>query len=677
MQMNPDIMNPDIMNPDIMNPSIDDPLAGQFTDVAWMVKNVGNTTSSYVFKTLSTAAREDGTLPEGIQAQLLIYQIYKTPDEYSGDGSCELGVQEHHDLVLNIINPDIMNPDIMNSDFLNPDIMNPDIMNATFSLAPDAEAQVILRLWKPDQSGTVTTATGKILNFNDPNSILDIFRIHVSGAARNSDDLEDGITTYPDDSSDFMIDTKILPPGEVGVPYEAFMSASGGTEPYSWASLDSLPGGLNLDPGPTKPGRVWGTPTTPGTFSFQAQVTDGGGQVVTKEVWINIFPAASTGYTITGRVVTSTGAGIEGVELDGLPGMSGTGDPVITDDVGYYTGYVDSGWDGTVTPTKPGYTFVPSSRTYTDVTSNQTVQNYTGTSLFGTLDHFEFDSITDQTTGTLFSITITAKDSSGDTVTSYNGTNSLSLSQAGTIDPTTTDNFVNGVWSGNVTIITSHTGVQIQTEGDARTGASNSFDVVPVIVDQFTKVSTGDIVTDGGVSTGCAWEDYNNDGYLDLFVSNYDENNFLYTNNQDGTFTKVISGDIVTDGGLSQGCAWGDYDNDGYPDLFVANQDGQNNFLYTNNGDGSFTKVTNEIVVTDGGHSASGAWGDYDNDGDLDLFVANSDYLNNFLYTNNGNGSFTKVTSGVVVMDGENSTSGAWGDYDNDGDLDLFVADTY
>jgi hypothetical protein len=107
----------------------------------------------------------------------------------------------------------------------------------------------------------------------------------------------------------------------------------------------------------------------------------------------------------------------------------------------------------------------------------------------------------------------------------------------------------------------------------------------------------------------------------------------LYTNNGDGTFTKVTSGAVVTDGGTSRGCAWGDYDNDGDLDLFVANgintPPDENNFLYTNNGDGTFTKVTSGDVVTDGGFSLGCAWGDYDSDGDLDLFVANSG--NNFL----------------------------------------------
>jgi len=101
----------------------------------------------------------------------------------------------------------------------------------------------------------------------------------------------------------------------------------------------------------------------------------------------------------------------------------------------------------------------------------------------------------------------------------------------------------------------------------------------------FTRIIAGTIVTDGGSSVGCTWGDYDNDGYLDLFVSNAaNERNFLYRNNGDGTFGRILSGNIVTDGGDSIGCVWGDYDNDGFLDLFVANRAGQNNFLYHNDG---------------------------------------------------------------------------------------------
>jgi hypothetical protein len=115
---------------------------------------------------------------------------------------------------------------------------------------------------------------------------------------------------------------------------------------------------------------------------------------------------------------------------------------------------------------------------------------------------------------------------------------------------------------------------------------------VPVFAG-FTKITDGDIVNDGGWCYGCAWADYDGDGLQDLFVtnnnSNQDKNNFLYLNNGDGTFTKVVDGPVVTDGGSSYGCTWGDFDNNGFPDLFVSNY-GENNFLYSNNGDSTFTR---------------------------------------------------------------------------------------
>ena len=193
----------------------------------------------------------------------------------------------------------------------------------------------------------------------------------------------------------------------------------------------------------------------------------------------------------------------------------------------------------------------------------------------------------------------------------------------------------------------------------------------------FTKITSGNIVTDAGGSWGSATADYDRDGNLDIFVSNFNQNNFLYKGNGDGTFTKIATGDIVNDGGASLGCSWADYDNDGYPDLFVANANfgaGQNNFLYHNNGNGTFTKITTGNIVTDGGNSVGGSWGDYDNDGDMDLYVPNYFNSNNFLYRNDGLGTFTKITTGIIVNDGGSSVGSAWGDYDNDGDLDLFVS---
>jgi hypothetical protein len=190
----------------------------------------------------------------------------------------------------------------------------------------------------------------------------------------------------------------------------------------------------------------------------------------------------------------------------------------------------------------------------------------------------------------------------------------------------------------------------------------------------FTKITDGPVVTDMTNSIAGTWGDYNNDGFLDLFVANYKQNNMLYTNNGNGSFTKITTGSIVVDGGASFCCSWGDYDNDGNLDLIVGNRKAENNFLYRNNGDGTFTRITTGAIVNDAGETFGVVWGDYNYDGDLDLFVANAFGGNNLLYTNNGDGTFTKVMSGSVVSDGGNSYGGSWGDYDNDGDLDLFVA---
>ncbi len=188
----------------------------------------------------------------------------------------------------------------------------------------------------------------------------------------------------------------------------------------------------------------------------------------------------------------------------------------------------------------------------------------------------------------------------------------------------------------------------------------------------FIKITSGAIATDMENSYACSWVDYDLDGFLDMFVSNYGQNNSLYHNNGDGTFSKITEGSIVNDGGNSRGCAWSDYDNDGDPDLFVCNAN-QNNFLYENNGDGSFTRITDGLLVNDSGDSYSCSWADYNNDGFVDLFVANNREANP-LYRNNGNGTFTRIFTGPFSRDTGNSYSSSWSDYDNDGNLDLIVA---
>src|SRR5258706_5334161 len=196
----------------------------------------------------------------------------------------------------------------------------------------------------------------------------------------------------------------------------------------------------------------------------------------------------------------------------------------------------------------------------------------------------------------------------------------------------------------------------------------------------FQKITTGIIATDLSSSTMAAWGDYNNDGYQDLVVVPWNDGCWscrspilFYRNNGDGTFN--ISFTVVTDAALScNGVAFGDYDNDGRLDLFICRYLNQTNFLCHNDGDLGFSLLSTGNIATDVASSQGCAWSDYDKDGWLDLFVAHGQNQNNALYHNNGDGTFTKITTGAIVNDGGDSRACAWGDYDNDGWPDLFVA---
>lgn len=187
-------------------------------------------------------------------------------------------------------------------------------------------------------------------------------------------------------------------------------------------------------------------------------------------------------------------------------------------------------------------------------------------------------------------------------------------------------------------------------------------------------------------SIAIAIGDYNNDGFDDIFICNTaldpeNNQNHLYKNNGNGTFTQVIDAAINAEAGWSMGAVFVDYDNDGLLDLFVVNFDNTPNALFKNNGDGTFSRITNAgEIVTDLNASYSCAWGDFNNDGYMDCYVTNAYYnsvdelMMNCLYRNNGDGTFSKMLeAGSIVTDNDFSHGAAWGDYNNDGYLDLIV----
>ena len=201
---------------------------------------------------------------------------------------------------------------------------------------------------------------------------------------------------------------------------------------------------------------------------------------------------------------------------------------------------------------------------------------------------------------------------------------------------------------------------------------------------------------------GAAWADYDNDGYLDLYVANYgthlfsetkyiSEPNILYHNNRNGTFTDVIQKSGVS--GVNE-CElvsnyiprnatiigphkesfqpiWFDYNNDGKIDLFIATDRGVSP-LYKNNGNGTFSETTSKAGLCRLGTGMGVTVGDYNDDGSLDIYVTN--FGANYLWRNNGNGTFSELAAETQMAD---PLSISWGagffDYDNDSNLDLYV----
>ncbi|MCX6335395.1 MAG: VCBS repeat-containing protein [Bacteroidia bacterium] len=184
---------------------------------------------------------------------------------------------------------------------------------------------------------------------------------------------------------------------------------------------------------------------------------------------------------------------------------------------------------------------------------------------------------------------------------------------------------------------------------------------------------TGFVLT-GVFYSSVAWGDYNNDGDLDILLTGSSSSgpvSKVYRNNGDNTFTEQIG--IALEAVFMSSVAWGDYDNDGDPDILLTGHTGLKpvSKIYRNNGDNSFTEQAGiELPEV---YYSSVTWGDYNNDGDLDILLTgytDSAYISK-IYRNNGNNSFTEQTG--IPLAGVYISSTAWGDYDNDGDLDILL----
>ncbi len=203
---------------------------------------------------------------------------------------------------------------------------------------------------------------------------------------------------------------------------------------------------------------------------------------------------------------------------------------------------------------------------------------------------------------------------------------------------------------------------------------------------QFQNVTVSAGITNApGYCLSAAWGDYDIDGFIDLYLAiggKTASQNALYRNRGDGTFARIgaEAGPITTDSHDSMGCAWIDINNDGYRDMFVVNGGWalSRNDLYWSNGDGTFSRG-NAGNLTQLSHARSWpAFADYDGDGWVDLYLAEgasgSGPFSPRLYRATGTGSFHSIDLGPTVA---YANAGVWGDYDNDGDADLYTCNGF
>ena len=216
--------------------------------------------------------------------------------------------------------------------------------------------------------------------------------------------------------------------------------------------------------------------------------------------------------------------------------------------------------------------------------------------------------------------------------------------------------------------------------------------------DTFVEITEGDLVTDISNGTGQTWADYDNDGDPDVYITNNywadidaDIGCTLYRNEGGGQFTRISDGEISSDNQFhGWGASWGDYDQDGFADLFILTpavnvypgSDTLSNVFFDNSGDGTFSRNLSTLLVNGMSDSYTNpTWSDYDQDGDLDVVVTagrvtelHPDYFFNSQLANSGSATFEADVQDAYATDSRDGQVATWIDYDNDQDLDLYIS---